>query len=304
MTTPTPDFLSKPWNERDPSPWLALYLDQSTPLPDDVKTAWLTDSSSASRQYLLPFLRPLARLFIILFQICKVFFPRNWAHSGLLHRLLVWGLKRFVSPEANWLILRHFHLGSQVLTFIGRNSPAPVATSPLEPGDIDALKDHIFLKHDLNLFNFVIRLNKALREQKLQLRKPEHIDFSMINNPALRLEDMPRGRLNFLDLQSAIELFTPLYQLMLTDNDFWRAANSLQLDETIGIYAATLLEAPEHLVLVNNKHPLVPLSTLRAGHRLVIHGLSTEMLHSLLQRFKVAQAEDVAVVTTSGPAEA
>ncbi|MGJ7496350.1 DUF6999 family protein [Variovorax sp. RT4R15] len=304
QSSAVPDFLSRPWDERDPSPWLALYLDQSTPLPDEVKSAWLTDSSSASRQYLLPFLRPLARLFIILFQVCKVFVPRNWAHSGLLHQFLAWGLKRFVSPEANWLILRHFHLGSQVLTFIGRNSPAPVATHPLEPADIDALKDHMFLKHDLNLFNFVIRLNKALREQGLALRKPEHIDFSMIREPGLKLEDMPHGRLNFLDLQSAIELFTPLYQLMLTDNDFWRAANSLQLDETIGIYAATLLAAPEHLVLVNNKHPLVPLSTLRAGHRLVIHGLSTEMLHSLLQRFQLAQAQGVAVDTTTGPTEA
>ncbi|RZL45314.1 MAG: hypothetical protein EOP74_01710, partial [Variovorax sp.] len=69
-------------------------------------------------------------------------------------------------------------------------------------------------------------------------------------------------------------------------------------------YAATILAAPEHLVLVNNKHPLVPLSTLRAGHRLVIHGLSTEMLHSLLTRFKVAQAEGGVVDTTSGPTAA
>jgi hypothetical protein len=164
-----------------------------------------------------------------------------------------------------------------------------VATNPLEPADIDALKDEMFLKHDLNLFNFVIRLNKALRDKGVALCKAEKVDFSMIREPGLRLEDMPQGRLNFLDLQSAIELFTPLYQLMLTDNDFWRAANSLQLDETIGIYTATLLNAPEHLILVNNKHPLVPLSTLRAGHRLVIHGLSTEMLHSLLQRMQAAQ---------------
>ena len=291
MKSSQPDFLTRPWDERDPSPWLALYLDQSTPLPDAVKSAWLADSSSASRQYLLPFLRPLARTFIILFQICKVFVPRNWSHSRLLHRFLAWGLKRFVSPEANWLILRHFHLGSQVLSFIGRNSPVPVSTSPLEPADIDALKDDLFLKHDLNLFNFVIRLNKALREQGLALCKPERVDFSMIREPDLRLEDMPRTRGNFLDLQSAIELFTPLYQLMLTDNDFWRAANSLQLDETIGIYAATIMAAPEHLILVNNKHPLVPLSTLRAGHRLVIHGLSTEMLHALLLRFKEAHVQ-------------
>jgi hypothetical protein len=301
---PIPEFLSKPHDERDPSPWRALYLDQSTPLPDEVKSAWLADSSSASRQFLLPFLRPLARTFIILFQIVKVFVPRNWSHSGLLHRFLAWGLQHFVSPEANWLILRHFHLGSQVLAFIGANSPVPVATTPLTPMDIGALKDHTFLKHDLNLFNFVIRLNTALREKGLELCKPEHVDFSMIRDPGLKLEDMPHGKLNFLDLQSAIELFTPLYQLMLTDNDFWRAANSLQLDETIGIYAATLLAAPEHLVLVNNKHPLVPLSTLRAGYRLVIHGLSTEMLHSLLDRFRLAQEEGVAVNTTSGPADA
>jgi hypothetical protein len=111
MPHPLPDFLSRTHDERDPSPWLALYLDQSTPLPDDVKSAWLADSSSASRQYLLPFLRPLARTFIILFQIIKVFLPRNWSHSILLHRLLAWGLQRFVSPEANWLVLRHFHLG-------------------------------------------------------------------------------------------------------------------------------------------------------------------------------------------------
>ncbi len=289
MKAATPDFLSQEHDPRDPSPWLALYLDQSTPLPDSVKAAWLADSSSGSRQYLLPFLRPLARAAIVLFQVFKVFVPRNWSHSRLLHRMLAWGLKCFVSPEANWLILRHFHLGSQVLAFIGANSPVPVQTSPLEPADLDALKDDMFLKHDLNLFNFVIRLNQALRAHGLELGKAQKVDFSMIREPGPRLADMPRGRLNFLDLQSAIELFTPLYQLMLTDNDFWRAANSLQLDEAIGIYAATLLDAPEHLILVNNKHPLVPLSTLRAGHRLVIHGLSTEMLHSLLVKYRASQ---------------
>jgi hypothetical protein len=297
------DFRTQAYDPRDPSPWLALYLDQSTPLPDDVKAAWLADSSSASRQYVLPFLRPLARGAIILIQVLKVFVPRNWSHSRLLHRFLAWGLTRFVSPEANWLILRHFHLGSQVLAFIGRNSPAPVETVPLEPRGIDDLKDDMFLQHDLNLFNFVIRLNSALRERGLVLGKAEHVDLSMIRDPEVRLSDMPRGPFNCLDLQSAIELFTPLYQLMLTDNDFWRAANSLQLDETIGIYAATVLAAPEHLILVNNKHPLVPLSTLRAGHRLAIHGLSTEMLHSLLMRFRCAQMQGIAVQSTSGPAQ-
>ena len=73
-----PDFLTEQYDPRDPSPWLALYLDQSTPLPDDVKTAWLRDSSSVSRQFLLPFIRPLARLSIILIQILKVVLPKRW----------------------------------------------------------------------------------------------------------------------------------------------------------------------------------------------------------------------------------
>ncbi|AOB24861.1 MULTISPECIES: DUF6999 family protein [Bordetella] len=290
MSRPEPDFLSQPHDPADPNPWRALYLDRSTPLPDPVKQAWLADSSSASRQYLLPFLRPLARAFIILIQVIKTLLPRRWSHSRLLHRILAWGLEHFVSPQANWLILRHFHLGAQILAFIARNAPVQVETTPLEPACIADLRDELFVKHDLNLFNFVIRLNQALRDAGQAMHAPEQVDYSMIRDPGLRLEDMPQRRRNFLDLQSAIELFTPLYQLMLTDNDFWRAANSLQLDETIGIYAAQLLGAPQHLILVNNKHPLVPMSTLRAGYRLVLHGLSTEMLHSLLMQMKQQQA--------------
>ena len=225
----------------------------------------------------------------MLIQVVKTFVPRRWSHSKLLHRILAWGLKRFVSPEANWLILRHFHLGAQILAFIAANSPVPVSTTPLEPREIDDLKDELFVKHDLNLFNFVIRLqHRAARGGRGDACARAG---RLLHDPRSRLllDDMPQSRLNFLDLQSAIELFTPLYQLMLTDNDFWRAANSLQLDETIGIYAAKLLGAPQHLILVNNSHPLVPMSTLRAGYRLVLHGLSTEMLHSLLMEMKAAQ---------------
>jgi len=285
-----PDFLTEQYDPRDPSPWLALYLDQSTPLPDEVKQPWLRDSSSVSRQFLLPFIRPLARLSIILIQILKVLLPKRWAASRALHWVLAEGMKLMLSPAANWLVLRHFHLGAQILEFIAKNAPQEVATSPLKPMTLDDLKDELFLKHDLNLFNFVIRLNQALRAAGQTLQPVANPDFSMIQDPGLPLESMPAGALNFIDLQTAIECFTPVYQLFLTDNDFWRAANSLQLDETIGLYTATLLNAPQHLVLLNNKHPLVPMSTLRAGYRLVLHGLSTEMLHALLMRLKAAHA--------------
>jgi hypothetical protein len=287
---PKDDFLQATHDPRDPNPWLAMYLDQSTPLPDHVKRAWLSELASPSRQYLLPFVRPLARLCMILIQVLKVILPKRWSASRMLHRILVWGLKGFVSPEANWLILRHFHLGAQIIEFIERNAPVSVPLSSLRPLTIDDLADELFLKHDLNLFNFVIRLNQALRNEDKSLTPVANIDFNMINEPPLALKTMPQGRLNWIDVQTAIEIFTPVYQLFLTDNDFWRAANSLQMDETMGVYVATLLNTPQHLLLLNNKHPLVPLSTLHAGHRLVLHGLSTEMLHCLLSQMKQAQA--------------
>lgn len=287
-----PHFLDQAHDPRDPNPWLALYLDESTPLPDHVKRAWLSDSASASRQYLLPLTRPLARLFIILIQVVKIVLPNNWSASKLLHRILVWGLKGFVSPQANWLILRHFHLGSQIIEFIAANAGVQIPMSPLKPANINDLRDELFLKHDLNLFNFVINLNKALRKEGRQLGPVKPIDFSMIVEPPLALDSMPKGLLNGIDLQTAIEIFTPVYQLFLTDNDFWRASNSLQLDETVGVYVATLLNSPEHLLLLNNKHPLVPLSTLHAGHRLVLHGLSSEMLHCLLSQMKMKKSTE------------
>lgn len=285
----TEDWLNAPHDPRDPNPWLALYLDASGPLADEVKRAWLSDAASRSRQFVLPVVRPLARLAIVLIQLLKILMPNDLTSSRILHRMIVWGMKTFVRPEANWLILRHFHLGSQVLAFIGANAlPGQTLPShPLKPADIDALRDDVFLQHDLNLFNFVIHLNKALGGKPIE--PPPRPDFSMIGQPPLRLEDMPDRWTNFIDLQTAIEVYTPVYQLFLTDNDFWRATNSLQLDEVIGIYAATLLKKPEYLVFLNNKHPLVPLTTLRAGFRLVLHGLSTEMLHALLSRAKAEQ---------------
>lgn len=271
----------------DPDPWLALYLDGSVPVFDTVKKAWINNLRSRPRQFLLPLVRPLARCMIVLLQLAKVIAPRAFTSSAVLHRILVWGLKTWVRPDANWLILRHFHIGSQNLAFIARNIPGiTVPMNPLQPKRIDDLADHLFLKHDINLFNFVINLNRELRAKTIEIGKIPNPDFADIQPDGFGIEDMPDRWTNFLDLETAIDLFTPVYALFLTDSDFWRATNSLQMDEPIAIYAAKILGMPEQLVLLNNKHPLVPLTTLRAGNRLVLHGLASEMLFALLARMK------------------
>ena len=298
------DLLSnEPHDPRDPDPWVALFLDRSLPMNERTKATLLVDQRSRARQFLLPAIRPLARLLIILFQIMKIFVSNRFTSSKLLHRLLSWGLKHFVSPEANYLILRHFHVGSEILDFIARNTKElGLPTNPIRPTNLDHVKDEIFLNHDLNLYNFVIRLNRALRDQGKTLAPPAKLDFSGISDE-FPIEEMPRGWTNILDLQSAIEIFTPMYQLFLTDRDFWRASNSLQLDETIAIYVATILQAPGLVALVNNRHPMVPLTTMRAGFRLMLHGLSAESLHGFLVECKHGRMSNLARIVNPGLAK-
>ncbi len=287
---PGPDFSSH--DPTNPNPWLALSLETQTPIRPETKEAWLRDSSSKSRQFFLPFLRPVARFFIAFIQVLKAISPLQLNVPKTLHRMIVFGLKTFVRPEANYLILRHFNIGSEILHFIAANTKGvDVPLSPLKPQSLNDLKENVFLKHDINLFNFVINFNKQLRDKQIDLQPTDQLDFSMITDGDFDFEEFPDRFLNFVDLETAIESYTPVFQFCLPDTDFWRSVNSLQLDETIAIYVAKIVGRPEHMVLLNNKHPLVPMNTLGAGYRLVLHGLSSEMLHHLLVLMKREQAQ-------------
>nr|WP_309601375.1 hypothetical protein [Sphingomonas sp.] len=189
------------------------------------------------------------------------------------------------------MILRHFSLGSQILAFIAANAAPGFKPDlkPMRPRRIDDVKDLLFLNHDLNIYNFIIQLNQELKRRGDKVRRIDQVDFSAIEEN-IELEPMPTGRLNLIDVATAIELYTPAYAMFLTDRDFWRATNSLQLDEMIGLYAARITGEEKHLALINNRHPMVPLSTLAAGSRLMLHGLASEILHGLLLELKRAQA--------------
>src|SRR4051812_43898686 len=106
---------------RDPSHWHALFFDKSIPFNPDAKAAFLYDSSRKTRQFLYPVVKIFARLAILLMQFFKIFVPNIINAPKLLHRSLFFGMKYFITPEANFLILRHFYLGSEVLRFLKDN---------------------------------------------------------------------------------------------------------------------------------------------------------------------------------------
>ncbi|MDO8410070.1 MAG: hypothetical protein Q7S93_08415 [Phenylobacterium sp.] len=279
------------YDPRDPNPWLALYLDQGLPIAPEAKKALLMGNASWSRRWLFPVSRPLIFVFFILVKIVRGISPHHPNLNGALHRLIHWGLRTFCTPEANTLILRHFHVGTELLAFIkGNAGPVEVETVPLRPRTLKDLEDNVFLQHDLNIFNFIIQLGASLRGQGRDLAPVERPDFSMISDEPFELGELPKGRLNFADVQTAIEAYTPLYALLLPRADFIRAAQSLQLDETVAIYIGKILGTDYHMSFVKNGHPLVPLSTVQAGQRLMLHGLDCEALHGWLRLLKQRQA--------------
>lgn len=282
---------------RDPNPWLAMYLDESIPMNKHAKMALVMDNDSKSRQYLMPLIVVMSKITMFFVHILKYFFPRLLNSSKILHRLLSWGLRVWVSPNANLLIFRHFHCGSEIVEFVSKNiEGVETKPTPLKPYDFEDVKDDLFLNHDLNLYNFIINLNKELKEKNLTIQAKKELDLSMISDE-FEMMTFPSKWTNILDLRSAIEVFTPLYQLFLTKNDFHRASNSLQLDETIGIYSSKILGSPAHLGLLNNKHPLVPESTYSASYRLILHGLASENLHEILVNIKNSKGFDGVIVT-------
>jgi len=294
MTANTPPELDiSNHDTRDPNPWLAMYLDNSIPINKTTKMALMRDNNSKTVTYLLPLIGLWSKITMFFIHLFKFFLPRLINSSKFLHIILSWGLKRFVSPDANLLIFRHFHVGSEIMEFIAANiEGVDVSTSPLKPRNFEEVKDDLFLKHDLNLYNFVIALNNQLKEKGIGIKGKRPLNLDMITLDQFDHIEFPKRWTNILDLRSSIELFTPFYQFFLTANDFIRASNSLQLDETIGIYTAQIMQTPAHLSLVNNKHPMVPASTYSAAYRLVLHGLAAETLHEILVQLKQGDFAD------------
>jgi len=278
-------------DKRDPNPWLAMYLDASIPVNDVAKANLMVDASSWSRQFLTPLIRPFCRLSMCFLKVVKTILPNALNSPWLLHHSIYWGLKWFVSPYANYLIMRHFNIGSELLQFVATNTKGvKMELNPLRPKKLRDLVDNVFLQHDLNIYNFIIEINRQLNEMDMELQPIDELDFSAISEDDFGIEEMPHGPLNFIDLLTAIEVYTPAYQLLLTDSDFWRASNSLQLDETIALYATTLINDHRFLGLVNNRHPMVPESMLGAAYRLMLHGLAAESLHAYLVKQKRKRA--------------
>lgn len=262
-----------------------LRVDDTLPVDPKVLELWLKDMQNPLRQAVLPLIRILCSTTLYTGYFLRRLIPLPFKAHRLLQWLICVFMKYFVTPEANVLILRHFGAESNLLNFIVDNSQAKnVAPALLYPKKISDLMQDTFVEHDQALFR-VLRDLGSCKDEKWPISSKK---LSWKNWKSLDLEYQPTHKkwFQFLDFETAHELFKTIFCLLLTAREYEDAINSFQLDHTIAGRIGQIMDNPRILDLVHNKFPLVLVGVMGLGRRFVLHGIFVEHLHALLEKAK------------------
>jgi hypothetical protein len=280
------DYSFKPHDRLNPDAWDALYLDQMIPIDPYAKSLMIKDLQNWTRRYLLIPIKMIANLLLAIILIIKRLIPFQFRSYQVMHRLAAWFLNTFVTPEACYLIVRHFSLESNIINFLIDNGPnTDIEKANVYPRSVLDLANNSFLEHDLTFYNFVLDYAKSKKTNKSWLTsiKSKGINYKSIQN-AINVEiDFSNQLLHFLDLESTLELFKIIYSFFLTPIEFERAVISLSMDENIANYINIFTENLTWNYLISNRHPLAPRSSFHAAHQLLMHGILFEYLHYNLE---------------------
>jgi hypothetical protein len=197
-------------------------------------------------------------------------------------------MKWFVTPEANVLVLRHFWTESNLINFIISNSGKPsVQLVNLYPKQIDDLLKQTFVDHDIVLMNALHDLGSCA-DHSWPVPK-DQIDFSSIRTIDIAPSTIKGRGTQFLDFETAHELFKAMFCLLLTADEYDRSINSLQFDQTLALRIGRIVGDPELASLAYNSFPLFLVGPIHLSQRFVMHGLFTEHLNAYLEKLKVEQ---------------
>jgi len=145
-----------------------------------------------------------------------------------MDRLCVWFLRRFVAPESGLLLLRHFVVETNLLSFIIANTGhTGLPQVRLRPTTLADLGNRAVIEHDVNVYDVVIGLGAAGEADA-----PGELDFGRLDVPELDPEAGRRRWLN-LDIQTALCLMNIPFALCLTPQEYERAVHSLRLDDSL-----------------------------------------------------------------------
>jgi hypothetical protein len=210
-----------------PGIWDALAGDPSFYFDRHGLAVMRRDQSRWSHRWVRPPARLLSRVLVAVIVLMKRMLPFEFSSHRLLDHLGIWFMSRFVSEEGGELLLRHFVIETNVLSFIARNSGLDEPT--LRPVRLDQLDDSAVIVHDLNLYEVLAGLGgRPLPRPELRTTP---LDYSMLEvGPIV---PSTKRRWMRLDLETGMCFMNIMFSLLTTSEEYRRAVHSLQLDESV-----------------------------------------------------------------------
>src|SRR5215831_10319479 len=108
-----------------PSLWPVMAADPAIPMDRATLRLVISDQRRPSRALLYPWVRVLSRVAVALIVVVKRLCPVRFAAHATMDRLCLWFLRRFVSPAAVSLLIRHFIVETNLLNFCAANARLP-----------------------------------------------------------------------------------------------------------------------------------------------------------------------------------
>jgi hypothetical protein len=213
-----------------PSLWEVMAVDPSIPIDQATLRLMIRDQRRSSRTLLYPWIRILSRVTVTLIVAGKRVCPVRFSAHAAMDRMCLWFLRRFVSPDAVSLLIRHFIVETNLLNFCVRNAGVPgVSEVSLRPTTLAALGNRAVIEHDLNVYRVLFALGSAGAPGQ---RARTDLDFSMLAVPDIDPEPRTR-RLLHLDIQTALCVMNIPFAFCLTPAQYRRAVHSLRLDTSL-----------------------------------------------------------------------
>jgi hypothetical protein len=274
----------------NPTIWAAFRSDPTMSIDPDVRTVLVRDQQRWSRRYIRPAARVVSRVAVAMIIVLKRVLPFQFNSHKTIDKLCIWFMRRFVSQDAAWLLLRHFIVETNLINFVARNCGDGTQEVDLKPTAINDLNNSAVILHDLNMYNLIIDLGESASFHALEAgiasRVPiANLDFSMLTVPPLDAEPQFRRWMN-LDLETALCFMNIAFCFFTSENEYERAINSLQLDESL----MAILTGVTGDVIFRTWRPIHPMAVVSIARdvprELYWHAVIDEYAHGRLLKLK------------------
>jgi hypothetical protein len=300
-------LLHEPSLPDEPSLWEVMAADPAIPVDPATLRMVIRDQRRPSRALLYPWVRVLSRVAVTVIVLLKRVVPIRFSAHATMDRLCLWFLRRFVSPDAVTLLIRHFIIETNLLSFCVRNTGVPAGADPvLRPVTLADLGNRAVIEHDLNVYRVLRALGGAgvlsgvgvpggagaLRGAGvLGHGQAGHarLDFGMLGVPAIDPEPRTRRLLN-LDIQTALCLMNIPFAFCLTPAEYQRAVHSLRLDTSLLTVLAEVTGDGTFLNWLGSSLPVRVDSNVDVPVRVYEHAVLCEHAHARLCHLRDAAA--------------